>query len=140
MASSTPNLGLTLPVGGEHVSRQIINANNVKIDEAVGPVPSGTDLQSQVTALNNKIGKFDFDNGLTQITNFNDAPYGFSEAEASAQNTPSNLARFAILTFNVFTTYYKAQIAVADNGIGIFYRYYDLGISSWHAWKSVTLT
>ena len=55
MASSTPNLGLTLPVGGEHVSRQIINANNVKIDEAVGPVPSGTDLQSQVTALNNNI-------------------------------------------------------------------------------------
>lgn len=54
MASSTPNLDLTLPVGGENVSRQIINANNVKIDEAVGAVPSGTDLQSQVTALNNK--------------------------------------------------------------------------------------
>lgn len=53
MASSTPNLDLTLPVGGEHVSRQIINANNVKIDEAVGPVPSGTNLQSQVNALNN---------------------------------------------------------------------------------------
>ena len=55
MASSTTNLDLILPVGGENVSRQIINANNVKIDEAVGPVPSGTDLQSQVTALNNKI-------------------------------------------------------------------------------------
>ena len=55
MASSTTNLDLTLPVGGENVSRQIINANNVKIDEAVGPVPSGTDLQSQVTALNNNI-------------------------------------------------------------------------------------
>ena len=55
MASSTTNLDLTLPVGGENVSRQIINANNVKIDEAVGPVPSGTDLQSQVTALNSNI-------------------------------------------------------------------------------------
>lgn len=55
MASSTPNLDLTLPVGGENVSRQIINANNVKIDEAVGAVPSGTDLQSQVTALNNNL-------------------------------------------------------------------------------------
>ena len=55
MASSTTNLDLILPVGGENVSRQIINANNVKIDEAVGPVPSGTDLQSQVTALNNNI-------------------------------------------------------------------------------------
>ena len=57
MASSTTNLDLTLPVGGENVSRQIINANNVKIDEAVGAVPSGTDLQSQVTALNNNITK-----------------------------------------------------------------------------------
>ena len=65
MASSTPNLGLTLPVGGEHVSRQIINANNVKIDEAVGPVPSGTDLQSQVTALKNNIAKLE---NYTQIT------------------------------------------------------------------------
>ena len=58
MASSTTNLDLILPVGGENVSRQIINANNVKIDEAVGPVPSGTDLQSQVTALNNKLVKY----------------------------------------------------------------------------------
>lgn len=55
MASSTTNLDLILPVGGENVSRQIINANNVKIDEAVGAVPSGTDLQSQVTALNNNV-------------------------------------------------------------------------------------
>lgn len=55
MASSTTNLDLTLPVGGENVSRQIINANNVKIDEAVGAVPSGTDLQSQVNALNNNL-------------------------------------------------------------------------------------
>lgn len=61
MASSTTNLDLTLPVGGENVSRQIINANNMKIDEAVGAVPSGTDLQSQVTALNSNLTVLDND-------------------------------------------------------------------------------
>lgn len=40
MASQTPNLGLVLPVGPEHVSRQIINENNTKIDTAVGSLNS----------------------------------------------------------------------------------------------------
>lgn len=35
MANTTPNIGLTLPTGAEHVSRQIINDNNNKIDTAV---------------------------------------------------------------------------------------------------------
>lgn len=55
MASSTPNINLTLPVGSENVSRQIINDNNTKIDTAIGAVPPGNDLQSQVTALNTNI-------------------------------------------------------------------------------------
>ena len=36
MASTTPNIGLTLPTGAEKVSRQIINDNNTKIDTAIG--------------------------------------------------------------------------------------------------------
>ncbi len=36
MASTTPNIGLTLPTGSENVSRQIINENNTKIDTAIG--------------------------------------------------------------------------------------------------------
>ena len=36
MASTTPNIGLTLPTGAENVSRQIINDNNTKIDTAIG--------------------------------------------------------------------------------------------------------
>lgn len=35
MASQTPNIGLTLPIGSENVSRQIINENNTKIDAAI---------------------------------------------------------------------------------------------------------
>lgn len=55
MATNTPNINLVLPIGSEKVSRQVINDNNTKIDTAIGAVPSGTDLQSQVTALNNNI-------------------------------------------------------------------------------------
>ena len=43
MSSSTPNIGLTLPVGGEKVSRQIINENNTKIDTYAGEVNTGLD-------------------------------------------------------------------------------------------------
>lgn len=39
MATQTPNLGLTLPIGTENVSRQVINTNNTKIDTAFGAIP-----------------------------------------------------------------------------------------------------
>ena len=40
MATQSPNLGLTLPIGSENVSRQIINDNNLIID---GTIRQGTD-------------------------------------------------------------------------------------------------
>ena len=40
MATTTPNIGLTLPIGTENVSRQIINTNNTKIDTAIGTLNS----------------------------------------------------------------------------------------------------
>lgn len=40
MASTTPNIGLTLPTGTEKVSRQVINTNNTKIDTAIGTLNS----------------------------------------------------------------------------------------------------
>ena len=42
MSSSTPNIGLTLPIGTEHVSRQIINDNMTKIDTAFGNMSKAT--------------------------------------------------------------------------------------------------
>ena len=38
MATTTPNLGLTLPEGTEKVSREIINTNNTLIDTAIGHI------------------------------------------------------------------------------------------------------
>ena len=42
MATQTPNLGLTLPVGGENVSRQIINQNMTLIDQYCGAINQST--------------------------------------------------------------------------------------------------
>ena len=36
MATTTPNIGLTLPDGTENITRSIINGNNTLIDTAVG--------------------------------------------------------------------------------------------------------
>ena len=38
MATTTPNIGLTKPVGTEFVNLSIINENYDKIDEAVGQI------------------------------------------------------------------------------------------------------
>ena len=43
MATQTPNLGLTLPVGTENVSRQVINGNNTLIDTFAGGVNTAMD-------------------------------------------------------------------------------------------------
>lgn len=59
MASTTPNIGLTLPTGAEKVSRQIINDNNTKIDTAIGT------LNSNINPYGTKYirGKFDVSSG-----------------------------------------------------------------------------
>jgi len=57
MSSTTPNLGLTLPIGTEKVSRQIINGNNTLIDTAVG-------------TLNSKIDNLGYDIGSKTVSGF----------------------------------------------------------------------
>lgn len=42
MSTSTPNIGLTLPIGTEKVSRAIINENMTKIDTAIGNINRAT--------------------------------------------------------------------------------------------------
>ena len=43
MATQTPNLGLTLPVGTENVSRTVMNGNNTLIDTFAGNVNTAMD-------------------------------------------------------------------------------------------------
>lgn len=43
MATQTPNLGLTLPIGTENVSRTVVNGNNTLIDTFAGNVNTAMD-------------------------------------------------------------------------------------------------
>ena len=43
MATQTTNIGLTLPIGSENVSLNVINGNMELIDEAVGELQEATD-------------------------------------------------------------------------------------------------
>ena len=68
MATQTPNIGLTLPIGTEHLSRSIVNNNNTIIDTKMGAV-GNTDLQTQVNNLNTgKVNTSDIANNLTTTT------------------------------------------------------------------------
>ena len=58
MASTTPNINLTLPTGAEKVSRQIINDNNTIIDGKMGAVPVGQNLQGEIDALNGNLSNY----------------------------------------------------------------------------------
>lgn len=59
MATTTPNLGLTIPTGAEHVSRQIINENMQKIDTAVGDIQTitGTMNETYLSAIEGAVNK-----------------------------------------------------------------------------------
>lgn len=140
MASSTPNLDLTLPVGGENVSRQIINANNVKIDEAVGAVPSGTDLQSQVTALNNNITTLS--NNVAKLSANTDAitdcnaitDTGIYKAINSTSNTPASNYHYVIYHATYSPTE-KTQYAIRNSDSAMFARvYYN---NAWTSWQEL---
>lgn len=79
MATQTTNLGLTLPIGTEHVSRAIINENNQKIDDEFGT------LSEQITNIkireSNSISKSitSSDEGGTIATSYQEpAPQGYT--------------------------------------------------------------
>ena len=86
MASTTPNIGLTLPTGAEKVSRQIINANNTIIDSKMGAVPGGQNLQGEIDALNSK---------TTRVQNF-----GIGEIQAELVTSVTIAANSAGMPFN----------------------------------------
>lgn len=51
MSTSTTNLGLIKPARGEKINIDDINGNSDTLDARIGPVPSNTSLQAQITAL-----------------------------------------------------------------------------------------
>ena len=68
MSSQTPNLNLVLPVGTEHVSRQIINDNNTKIDTAVGA--NSTAIAKVQNGLSYIVGNTNATGGTLEVGQF----------------------------------------------------------------------
>lgn len=54
MASTTPNIGLTLPTGTEGWKRSVINGNFTILDTKIGAV-GNTPLQTQINTLSSQI-------------------------------------------------------------------------------------
>ena len=83
MASTTPNINLTLPTGAEKVSRQIINDNNTKIDTAIGTLNSNlaplTNGIQRITTSSTVSHTLTFSNGtvaLIGVASANGQAYG----------------------------------------------------------------
>ena len=122
MASTTPNIGLTLPTGAEKVSRQIINANNIIIDSKMGAVPGGQNLQGEIDALNGNLSTF------LAVETFTDNNPGTFNANTSKSieytTTKTGYTRIAIAGFSgsgnsglTIQEYYATT-----NGFMVYYR------------------
>lgn len=68
MATTTPNLGLTIPTGAEHVSRQIINDNMQAIDNQC---VSLTDYNERKTDYMTLVGRTELTSSYVTIPTYN---------------------------------------------------------------------
>lgn len=123
MASQSPNLGLTLPIGSENVSRQIINDNNLIIDgavesnsEALAIVINGDTAPKAITS-----GQYLF------IKNHTTLPTGGYHATANIANgaavTSSNVAQDAdgianALNGKIENSFYEVTYDTTTSGTG----------------------
>ena len=130
MSSQTPNLNLVLPVGTEHVSRQIINDNNTKIDTAVGANSTAIAKLNYVATLNST-------NDLNSIS---DGTY-WCEANSLPANVPSistNVnATVQQITFANGNEKYQFYVAALSGVVHTYQRRY---FTTWGAWTELATT
>ena len=141
MATTTPNIGLTLPVGTEKVSRQIINQNMSKIDEKVGAVPAGQNLQSQVTSLSDQIASVrDIYTGQTDANAMHDNAEAntayVGKLAAGASNSPNTSYAYYIYGYKISDGYGK-QIAYRADDTAMLTRTKYNGV--WGSWQELAL-
>ena len=125
MSSSTPNIGLTLPTGGERVSRQIINENNTKIDTYAGELSEqiGNNITS-LYALNSlyygTVQTTDAGNEITLNENWDNYRVIFvillSASDIILASTIVPSEHIEVLNSNVYASYYSdSQTVVYTN-------------------------
>lgn len=102
MATTTTNLGLTKPIGTEKALVSVINGNMDIIDNKVGAVPQNESVQSQITALNNQIAKFET-NAVSTL------PF---ESGSYYCGTAQTIAGVEIPTYTIYSIHVYSNTAV----------------------------
>lgn len=129
MASTTPNIGLTLPTGAENVSRQIINDNNTKIDTAIGTLNSNiTNHDITLASISN-----DLNNAVTPgIVMFNGSQV------SSVSNVPVSKGGYVLVFKCKDNEIIQEYITRRTEGIQNVFIRIKAG-STWSPWEEVTL-
>ena len=98
MATTTPNIGLTLPAGAEGWKRSVINGNFMILDTKIGAV-GNTPLQDQINTLS------------SQIAYYTDAQVTISSADLINVDLPSLSGRKILAVSFIYNNdYYYAII------------------------------
>jgi hypothetical protein len=74
---------------------------------------------------------------MTLEESFNSIQNGFFYMKEGATSAPKTTGRFLCLSFNAGTTYYRRQIAFADNDNYIYSRQYDGATKKWGSWETI---
>jgi len=106
MATTTPNIGLTKPVGTEFVNLGIINENYDKIDEAIGNLETeieNIDVNGMLKTIQYTASNITVNEGMPAVVNARD--FGISDVEGY---TPIAPAFFTSGSYGVFVTWLSA--------------------------------
>lgn len=117
------------------------NANN--ITGALAAKAMMADYNNKINTINSNLANLNYNYtfsgwGHADITDCDDAPYGFCFAGVDTLHIPaSNSQRFLILTFTNSNGYYKKQIAIPDIQSCIYCRHYDAAHEKWYEWEII---
>ena len=115
MASTTPNIGLTLPTGTEGWKRSVINGNFKILDTKIGAV-GNTPLQTQINTLSSQIVK---------LSNITEAIKSYGGGGTTIENTSYLLGELSISNKSGLLFYYASGTAnLTANDVMVF-RLYD---------------
>ena len=114
MASTTPNIGLTLPTGTEGWKRSVINGNFTILDTKIGAVGS-TPLQTQINTLSSKIAN------LPNVAYTNVYGTNASQFETALTSAIANMGNDNVRICPCYANY-SGSITNGGRGIVIFSR------------------
>lgn len=119
MATTTPNIGLTLPSGTEGWKRSVINGNFMILDTKMGAV-GNTPLQTQINTLSSQIAARFNNTAITSMSDlisyFGTYKTGLTRVSNTVGNLLSGHSRTGLCIGFEITSEYSAFIFLDSNG------------------------